>query len=100
MFIQCGGCIRYEVVVPNLWEANPHFDGAGDSRDKRTSSWSFVVTPNGSGTKNQQLPDPGELNMAGYRMPWVRLVSEAENAWNIHVPAPRDKPKHGDDWSI
>ena len=36
--------LRYEVVVPNLWEANPHFEGAGDSRDERTSSWSFVVT--------------------------------------------------------
>ena len=34
--------LRYEVVVPNLWEANPHFEGAGDSRDERTSSWSFV----------------------------------------------------------
>ena len=36
--------LRYEVVVPNLWEANPHFEGAGDSRDERTSSGSFVVT--------------------------------------------------------
>jgi hypothetical protein len=44
-----------------------------------------VQTPNSSGTRNQQLPDPGELNMARYRMPWVRLVSEAENAWKFHL---------------
>ena len=43
--------LRYEVVVPNLWEANPHFEGAGDSRDEGAVGSSIGFVNDSSGDK-------------------------------------------------